>query len=267
MSFQGAPIRPARLLLVVLPACTWSGEPTIDVTVVDLWGGAVPGVVVEVVEGPRPSAPLVTGWRGVASMPLVPAVTLRVSGDGWLGREVVVRPPEGAARHVEQVELVPEPTEAGFHAIGPGGYARLVPEGVRLAGNAVRSFVGVASAAAVTLPAGTLKVVFHTPLRRDEVARLDLALHRLRFVEQAEIGTVDGPRVIDVGLWVSDGEVAFDRVQLGEGGENYAFRAEDLPAGAYAFVSMDLLAARLPDDFERIAPELRVVHPFTLAAR
>jgi hypothetical protein len=267
VSSQGSPIRPARSLLVALPACTWSGEPTIDVAVVDLWGGAVPGVVVEVVEGPPPPVPLVTGWRGVASLPLAPAVTLRVSGAGWLGREVVVRPADGVARHVEQVELVPEPTEPGFHAVGPGGYARLGPEGVRLAGNAVRSFVGVASASGVVLPAGTLKVVFHTPLRRDEVARLDLALHRLRFVEQAEVGTVDGPRVIDVGLWVSDGEVAFDRVQLGEGGENYAFRAEALAPGAYAFVSMDLLAPRLPADFERIALELRVVHPFTLAAR
>jgi hypothetical protein len=120
----------------------------------------------------------------------------------------------------------------------------------------------VKSSGGVEVSGKELRVVFHTPLKMDQVARLDIELHKLTFVKEMEVATVEGPQKVDVNLWTDAGKVEFEREELGSD-DNYVFRVDNLPSGTYAFVSMDLLNSANAG-FEALPEGVRRVNPFTV---
>lgn len=138
--------------------------------------------------------------------------------------------------------LYPDPPRPGFYGIGSTAYVAADARPVRLLATDNESFAGIEDSPEAVLPVGKLEFVYSTPLRRSELAQLNLRLSRLRFVES---GTMRGPlgrQAIAVNLWVAAADVPFDLEALPTA-DDYLVRARDIVAeGTYAFHAHNLLA-------------------------
>lgn len=251
--------------LSILPAlfaaaCTCGAQPDIETLVVDLWGNPVDGVTVTL-QGS--DATVTTDGKGSAHLPMAPKITVDVARDGYIPREILIEPAKTDMPHQETIQLIPEPEQQGFSAVGIDSYLLLKGEPVVRVGNELRTWHGIRSTGDVEVDGDPLRVIFHTDMRRDEVARLDIELHKLEFVEGTEVHTVDGSEEVDVNLWISAGKVKYEKVPLGSD-DNYAFRVEDLEPGSYAFVTEHLLDAKDEASFDALAKEVRKVHAFNV---
>lgn len=247
-------------LVAQLTACTCSDTPMITGEVVDLWGNPVEGLQVAVAEI-EPS--YTTARNGTFALPMMAKATVTLSGDGYLSRTVTIEPSGQQAPHEQRIEVVPKPDSPGYYVVGESGFLPLAAEPVVRTGTDLQTWQGIRSSGDVSTPAGDLRVLFHTPLKLEQVARLDIELHKLTFVEDTQVGTVDGSAAVSVNLWVSDGVVPVKREAL-QGDDFYLFKADDLAAGTYAFASLQLLDAKNPGAYDKTPPPVRKVHPFTL---
>lgn len=245
---------------LLLQACLCSEPPTLQGRVVDPWSHPVEGVSVT---EPGAEQPSVSNDKGLFSLPLkLGKYKIKAQKDGFItaSREVEVN--DADASELRSITVVPEPTTDGYHVIGPESYLQLDPQVVTRTGNELQSFHGVKSSGNVEVDGKQLRVVFHTPLKMDQVARLDIELHKLSFVKDMDVATVEGAQKVDVNLWTDAGKVDYEREELGSD-DNYVFRMDNLPSGTYAFVSMDLLNPNSPA-FKALPDEVRRVHPFTV---
>lgn len=258
-------LRLPRTALVALPvvfsaACTCSEPPTLEGRVVDPWEHHVDGVKVTM---PGVAEPSVTDENGRFTFPLrTGAYTLKAEREGYISGQQGVNVVDPDTTAITRIQVIPEPTSAGYHIVGPESYLTLTAVTVERVGNELKQFQGIRSAGDVEIDGKNVRVVFHTPLRMDQVARLDIELHRLTFTRTMEVATVDGKVAVDVNLWTDSGAVDFEREELGSD-DNYVFKVDNLPSGTYAFVSLNLLD---PDNakFGEIAESVRSVHPFTV---
>lgn len=252
-----------RLLVAstaLLSSCLCSSPPTLEGRVLDPWQQPVAGVAVALQGLPDP---VVTDDKGLFSVPLR-AGTLELSAtkEGYIkaAHKVEVTDPDN--NMVTSVEILPEPKTNGYHLIGPESYIELKPEVVSRLGNELNPFQGIKSSGDVEVAGKKLRLVFHTPLKMDQVARLDIELHKLSFTHQMTVATVGGQEEVDINLWTDGGKVPFERAELGSD-DNYLFTLTEVPSGTYAFTSLNLLDPK-NEAFLQIAEPVRRVHPFTV---
>ncbi len=254
-----APIIALTLPLSVVAGCTCGSTPAIQGTVLDPWGSPVEGATVAV-EGA--DNPLVTDRDGTFELPMVSEAALTITADGYIRARTTVAPPDTATAFPTAIELIPTPPKPGFHAIGPESLIALDPEPVVRLGTELAAWQGIRGSGKVELPAGDVRVVFHTPLKIEEIARLDIEVHELEFIEETQMGTVDGAAGVDVDLFVSKAEKPVTRTPLD--GRNHLYTVKDLTTGAWAFSTLDLLNASNPAAWDRTPPPIRSVHPFRI---
>ncbi len=245
---------------LLLASCLCSEPPMLQGRVVDPWNHPVEAVSVE---GPGKDAKAMTDDKGHFALPLpLGKFTLLAKREGYITARREFEVKEENASEIRSIRIIPEPGSDGYHVVGPESYLQLQPSAVTRVGNELQSFQGVKSSGDVEVDGKELRVVFHTPLKMDQVARLDIELHKLTFVKEMEVATVEGAQKVDVNLWTDAGKVDFQREELGSD-DNYVFRMDNLPSGTYAFVSMNLLDTRNPQ-FDTLPEGVRNVHPFTV---
>lgn len=248
------------LPFVFTAACVCSEPPTLEGRVVDPWDHPVEGVKVTM---PGAAEPAITNEKGRFSFPLKAGkYTLKAEKEGFIAGEMPVNVSDADTTSITSIRVIPEPTSDGYHLIGPESYLPLAPVGVTRVGNELKQFIGIPSSGETEVDGKELRAIFHTPLKMDMVARLDIELHRLSFQKEMAVATVDGNQNVDVNLWIDSGKVDFQREELGSD-DNYVFRMDNLPSGTYAFVSMGLMDPN-NERFDAIAEAVRVVHPFSV---
>jgi len=252
--------RPTFVAALMLLATACGEDPTLEGVVVDPWGEPVAGAEVTA-SGIEAQAK--ADGKGEFKLPFKKgSIEFEASREGYISRSASIEATTDEETDAVAIKLIPEPETDGYHAVGAESFVKLAPQPVIKLGNELKSYHGIRSAGDLEFDGKAFRVVFHTPLKMDQVARLDIEIHKLDFVESTEVGTVDGVEEVDLHMWIDGGEVEYEKEQAGSD-DNYIFRADELPSGTYAFVSMGLLDAT-SDSFEKMPAEVRVVHPFTI---
>lgn len=245
-------------IFALLTACGGGEKPTLTTTVVDPWGNGVAGATLAVAGS---DATHTTNDQGQVVLPLMAQeYAFTVSGEGLIDATKNVSFEKAEGKQTASIDVVPVPKKAGYHVIGEAGYAAVGSQVVRTVGNDLMSHYGIDSAGETLPKADTIRVVYNTPLPKDELARLDLELHKLTFLEEMDLKTAEGNEKVEVDMWVSAGPITFDRAQLGGSDDNYLFSLNGLEPGAYAFVTQGLLRPATADAFA--ANPSKKVHAF-----
>jgi hypothetical protein len=248
-------------LLLLLIGCP---EPTaIEGQVVDIWGAPVEGATVMVVGGTERPLTDADGRYRLARVD--GTFTVKAGRKGYIQDqlELVVNPGQTPPGPVFQ--LYPKPEKAGFYAVRPGRYVPLDQKLVHSVGNTLRSMRGIQSLGDAEVDVNDPKILFHTELRTDEILRLGLELHRLEYVDSAELQGPMGKTTAAVQLYVDGGEVPIDIVPLRSRTDYLVVPKEPLQPGGYAFQTQELLSPDETDRFDELPDELRVV--FALSVR
>jgi hypothetical protein len=264
---EEAPMTNARCvaLLTLLAAC--STPPQLTGRVVDIWGSPIEGAMVKM-DGfsNRP----VTDAHGRFQLPLADGVhTIKAGREGYIQEDAQVEVASGAVRAAGGgseviLSLYPIPVEKGFHVVGADRYHKLQPKLIRAVGNNIESLYGIREPGTTSVDGDALRFVYHGDLRHDQLMALDVSLHRLSFVERAELVSVTATDV-KLDLYVADKRVPLQITRL-KSRNNYLLEAAeplDHPR-VYALTTNRLLDP--PDDeaFQRIAPALRLAFPVEL---
>jgi hypothetical protein len=158
--------------------------------------------------------------------------------------------------------LYNKPADAGFYIISTGRYAKLEPANVENMGTQLRSHRGLKDVGKAEAQGGEVRVLFHTDLRMDEISRLDLELHKLKFIKDDEVpGPLGGRTKVKVNLFVSDGEVPIT-IEPMRSRTDYLVKSSDkLEGGFYAFHTQDMMDPK-NEAFDQVPQELKVAFPF-----
>lgn len=256
-------LRPFAISLVCL-AWMGCGGPTLEGTVKDPWDHKLADVTV-VVEGVAEQ--MSTDENGKFEVETEPGATLNLiaGAEGYIKTTSTVRIPRSDNADLPTPELVlyPDPEQPGFYAVDAEGYARLDEQPVRSVGTDLSSFTGVPDVGPHALPTQEqLRVVFATNLRRADIARLDLRLTRIGFVDKRPIKDVYGDNSVTVNLWVPEEDVAFDITGLASATDYLITSRAPLTPGAYAFHIQGVLTDPDVHHLERLPREMRVAYPF-----
>lgn len=258
MNLRRAVLAQRRSILVVATMVACQGAPDAStVRVTDVWGRPIAEASV-VVEGHYER--LHTDARGQVAMP---ESDLRAPGVVRVGRRGYI--PVERTLSVDELprfELLPEPAQPGLHVVGDGALATLPGEPVVVVGNPLRSVRGIRGVGDVTVDDATPTIVFHTPLRRDELLQLGLELRRLSFVATMPLPGPLGTTDVSVNLHVDEGPVAVTVTPLRERSDYLVEPEGPLEPGRYAFQTQGLLSSRDSVQFDRLPPEFRTVFPF-----
>ncbi|MEM6929946.1 MAG: hypothetical protein AAF602_23615 [Myxococcota bacterium] len=246
----------AGLAGLALASCQGSADAN-TAFVTDVWGRPVRDASV-VVEGHFER--LHTDARGRAELPerdpLTPMI-VRVGRKGFIPVDRTL-----TSDDLPRFELLPQPEVPGLHVVGDGELMSLPGEPVVAVGNPLRSIRGIRSVGKVTVGDPTPTIVFHTPLRRDELLQLGLELRRLSFVPTMPLPGPLGATEVTVNLHVDGGRVPVTVTPLRERSDYLVRPDAPLEPGHYAFQTQGLLSARDSVLFDRLPPELRMVYAF-----
>ena len=127
---------------------------------------------------------------------------------------------------IPTVTLGHNPPRAAFYMLGEGRYEALVPQPVTRKGNALKSHRGLASLGDTNAEEDSLKILFHTDLRPDQVHRLEPTLSSLTYLEEATLPSALGAPVT-VNLYVSDREIPL-AIETLPTRSDYLLRAENV---------------------------------------
>ncbi len=244
-------------LLLALVAC--GPAPSLEGKVVDLWGNPIEGATVRLAG--YAEQPLTDHEGRYRLPPFVGPREIRVGKQGYV-QDRKEFSGDGAPGKGPLFELYVMPDHYGLYLVNAGTYGRLPETRVTEIGMAGDTLRGVRLSGDVVAETQKLRVVFHTPLKLDEIGRLDLELHRLRYIKEAEVLGALAPVRANVNLWVSERELPLAVTPLASRTDYIVSAPEPLEPGVYAFQTQGLLA-RGEDNRARALPEeLRVVFPF-----
>ncbi len=248
------------IALLLLVAC--SGPRMLEGQVVDIWGKPVPAATV-VIEGVV--ARYNADGEGKFSIPTDAPVRRAMAGkDGYI-KEVADLPEiaEEADYAPLTFTLYPEPSKPGFYAIGATAYIEVPAQRIRMVATELKHFAGVRDMPSEGLASGkNAKFVFTSMLRPSELARMNLHLSKLMFVNKASVKGVLGPTEATVNLWVAESEVQFDLESLPSRDDYLITTREGLPAGVYAFHAQDVLNEEDERVLLNLPKEMQVAFPF-----
>ena len=248
------------LPLLLLAAC--SKEPRLVGQVVDIWGEPIEGATVVLDQlSERP----LTDRNGSFDLPALPgAHKIKAGREGYIQehQELEVIPGEPPPKVLFQ--LYPKPEEAGFYAVGDDRYLRLDPEPVYQLGGELESVRGIKTLGTAELQGTSLRVVFHTPLKTDQVMRLGLELHHLEHVASMNMIGPFGPTPVDVNLYRS-GQIVETKIEPMRSRTDYLITSTTpLEPGGFAFDTQELLTAGDLEAFKEIPEPLRVAYPIDI---
>ena len=247
-------------MLPVLTLIACGTPPTLDGKVVDIWGTPIEGATVMMVgQAERP----LTDAEGNYHLSLLEGRhQIKAGREGYIQDSTEVDVAAGQTPPGPLFQLYPKPKEYGFYVIGPGAYSRLEPAEVVSVGNILRSHRGLKDVGDAFQEGTSLRVLFHTELKLDEIMRLGLELHQLDFVRQAELTGPIAAQMVDVNLYVSKREIPIEVKPLRSRTDYLVTSSEALEPGYFAFQTQELLNPADGDRFNQIPEELRVVFPF-----
>lgn len=242
------------MIAALLAAC--GPPPGIDGKVVDIWGEPIEGATIRLAG--HAEQPLTDREGRFRLPPFQGSREIKVGRAGfvqdrteWVGDG---RPGRGPV-----FELYPQPKEYGFYLVNSGVYGRLPSTPVDAVAGPLHTISGLTTVGSVVSDSRTMRVLMHTPLSADEVARLDLELHRITFVDRSEMLGPLGPVSATIQLWTSSQEVATTIRPLRSRTDYLVTTNGPLEPGHYALQTQGLLtsggALTLPK-------ELRVAFPF-----
>ncbi len=245
--------------MLLLGACT-NPPATYQGTVADYWGNPIEGATV-IMEG-MPERPL-TNADGHYSFNLVEGkYTMKAGKDGFIQvvTEVEIIKGEEVKGHVFKLHKKPE--SAGYYLISTNKYLKLDAQPVQSIGNDLKSHRGVMSIGDAQAD-NDLQILFHTDLTYEEILRLGLELHKLKFVKEAELpGSEQRKQKVEINLYSSDVEIPID-IEPIRSREDYIIRPQKpVEPGHYAFQTQDLLDSNDAQAFAQIPDELKKVYTF-----
>ncbi|MCB9690127.1 MAG: carboxypeptidase regulatory-like domain-containing protein [Alphaproteobacteria bacterium] len=249
---------PSLSLLLSLSACTPTS--TIDGKVVDIWGNPIEGATVMVVGGSE--RPLTDADGRYHLLRVDGKLEIKAGRKGYIQDHAEVDVKPGELPPGPLFQLYPKPEAPGFWLVTPGKYVRLDQRLVHSVGNSLRTVRGIQSLGEAEAEVEQPKIVFHTELRQDEIERIGLELHRLKFVDETQLTAVTGQTAVSVNLYVDDGEVPIEVSPLRSKTDYLVTPKEPLKPGGYAFQTQELLSPGENDRFDEIPEELRIVFAF-----
>lgn len=159
--------------------------------------------------------------------------------------------------------LYPEPEQPGFYGVGPKEYVHLEAKRIRVVGTELKHYAGVQDVAEQALASGRpASFVFSSTLRASELARMNLHLSRLDFVDNTRVKGVLGAMDATVNLWVAAEEIPFDLKALPARDAYLITTREPVEPGMYAFHAQDVLNEEDERILLNLPKEMQVAFPF-----
>lgn len=248
------------LLAALLVGC--QKERKVSGVVTDIFGNPLDGVTV-MMEGHGEQT--VTDASGSFTFPLQESPMRFLAGkDGFIRGMTTVQPPASKEEPVPspKFELYPKPEDKGFYAVSAKDYIKLGPRKVKVVGTELRGLTGIQETGDHELAGGQLRFIYSSGLRPDEIARLDLRLHNLDFVESVEVPGVLGKEPVTANLWVAEDSVKFDLEQMSSEDVYLITTADKLDAGVYAFHTEGVLTSKDVKALDKLPKELQVAYSF-----
>lgn len=244
-----------------------SKAPKIEGTVTDLYNKPIEGALVVVLENNHQAT---SDGAGHFFFEVEQGKTINLKGghEGYVASVIQVQIPADDKTPLPRphLELWPDPKDPGFYGRGT---ARVVPfpaAPVVAMGTDLKEIHGIRDLpkTQIYVGDGPARIQFKSTLRAEEISRMDLSLHALKYVENTPILGILGEQSVDAQLWVADQEVPFE-LQAMEGKDVYLITTKDkLPKGKYAFQYQDLLSHSELGALEKVPDEMRVVYPFEI---
>jgi hypothetical protein len=232
-------------------------------TVTDCWDQPIAGVTIQV-EGQTEQA--TTDSKGKFSVPApMGNVEIHAGKEGFIRgmARVALSKGEDAEFPTPEILLYPEPAAPGFYALGASAYAPMSGSGIDTVGTDLKAFTGLKDlGGAIVGTAGPTRVVFSSTLRNSELAQLNLQLHKLNFVETAELPGVLGTADVKINRWVPETSVPFDLESLPSDNDYLITTRKALDKGAYAFHTQGVLSSTDVDALATIPEEMRIAYAF-----
>lgn len=249
-------------LLLMLFAC--SDAPEMRGRVVDVWGNPIEGATVMLPgAGERP----LTDANGVYAMkPVAGAHEMRAGKEGYIHEAVKVELTDDEKRG-PVFKLYRKPEKIGFHAVTLGDYFEVPPSTVRVIGHQVDAIYGIeAPPERVYSEGDALRFIYKIDLELHQLMRLGLEIRKMKWVDEVRMVSVTGGQEtpVPINLFVDDGPVKFELVQLKSKGFYLLQTTEPLQPGLYVIQAQNLLNPRDAEAWNRIPEELRQVHPIRL---
>ncbi|MDP2309141.1 MAG: hypothetical protein Q8P18_24170 [Pseudomonadota bacterium] len=249
------------LLSLLLTACTDTRVLAGEVR--DVWGKPVSDATV-VIEG------LVERYRSDSAGKFTidtenPVTRVMAGKDGYIKDIELVPIPaeEGDDYDPLTFGLYPEPEQPGFYGVGRAEYIHLEARRIRVVGTELKHYAGLQDIAEQTMGSGEpAAFVFSSTLRASELARMNLHLTRLDFVDHTRVKGVLGAMDATVNLWVAGEEVAFDLKALPARDAYLITTREPVEAGMYAFHAQDVLNEEDERVLMNLPKEMQVAFPF-----
>lgn len=248
------------LPLLLFVAC--SDTRTLSGQVKDIWGKPVMDATV-VVEGVMQRYR--TDSAGKFQIELEsPAGRVMAGKDGYIKAvDSVAEPAEDEDYPELSLQLYPEPAQPGFYAIGPDDYIHLEARRIRVVGTELKHYAGVQDAPEQALRGNEpASFVFSSTLRSSELARMNLHLSRLDFVNHTPVKGVLGKVDATVNLWVAAEEIPFELRSLPSKDDYLISTRQPLKAGVYAFHAQDVLNEEDERVLMNLPREMQVAFPF-----
>ncbi len=244
-------------LFFILSAC--GGTPLqLNGVVLDHWGEPIEGATVQI-EG---KGSLTTDADGVFDLPGETAkYSMKAGKDGYIQdhQEFEITNLENPERPT--FKLWKKPADKGFFVVGTADYQPIVSAPVEILGAGTSTVQGLKDVGKVRSE-GTLQVIFHTDLKPHELAGFDLELHKLEFQKGTTVQSVEGPKEIEVNLYVSSGKVENFAYEPLRSKNDFLLSAEGIEPGYYALNSLHLLDMKDAEKFGQIPEALRLAYPF-----
>ena len=252
------------IVALLLSAGCSSGDK-LNGQVLDVFGQPVGGATIAI---KGQTSHLLADSRGNFSMDITrgQSLTLMAGKDGFVRDKLDLELPENTDEPLPRANfaLFPEPQEAGFYGLGYRELDALPKSEIHELGSELEVVHGLRDIADTRL-APTKEphqFIFRTTLRRDELARLDLKLLRLEFVEKQTLKGVTGPMESTVELWVPQEEIPFELRGMLTKDLYLLSTDENLEPGMYAFEDQAALSSRESGSLLRLSQEMRMAHVF-----
>ncbi len=253
----------ATAALLLAAGCS-SGEK-LNGQVVDVFGQPVGGATIAI---KGQTEHILADSRGNFSMDIErgQALTLMAGKEGFVRDKVEIELPEADEGEVPRANftLFPEPEEPGFYGMGYRELDPLPKSEIHELGSELEVVHGLRDVKETRLAPtkDPHQFIFRTSLRKDEIARLDLKLLRLDFVEKQTLKGVTGPMESTVELWVPQEEVAFELRGMLTRDMYLLTTKSPLENGVYAFEDQGALSSREAGSLLRLSQEMRMAHVF-----
>ena len=248
------------MLSFILFAC--STQPLVEGTVHDIWNNPIEGaeVLMENVDQPN-----TTNSAGAFSFPITEGKTMRfrASKEGFVP---VVGETSAATGEGAKISLSMYPTveSNGFWLINTDKYTPLPASNVDKKGAENQHILGVYDVGSVSINQPRPSFVFRSTLRKEQLAQIDLEIHKLTFVDSTKFNSLTGLQDVEIDLWVPETQAKFVIKDLGAQDHFLIEISDPLPQGVYAFHSYSILNPQKNVDTSSLPKELMKVFPFEI---